>query len=320
MRKLGLALSLVIACGDAGDVSATDEPTSSSSSATLTSTSTTVSSTTAPSDTGGSSTAAESSTGSADESSSSTGEPIGTEGCGLPAVDATMQWAEHDIVVGSEMRQYFVWLPEPYDPMRAYPVVYQFHGCSDGDDRWTNNPPVQDESGPDAIHIRGKAVASCWDASPQGPDLTFFDALVTDVELTWCADAERRFATGYSGGSFMTHMLACARADKLRAVATIAGGQVGSDCTGQVAALLIHDADDQTVNISNSIAARDDHLARNHCDTAAPTMPIDPAPCEAYQGCDEGYPVVWCQTAGQDHSRQDELSAPAFWGFLSALP
>jgi hypothetical protein len=28
---------------------------------------------------------------------------------------------------------------------------------------------------------------------------------------------------------------------------------------------------------------------------------------------------VWCQTAGQDHSRQDGLAAPIFWSFLSSL-
>lgn len=310
MRRLALALVFAIACGDPAS-DATSSGDGSGSAAGGSSSSTTTSG--GPAD--GSSAAA--STSSASDSGS--GGSVGTLGCGVAPVDATAQWAEHQMFVDGVMRQYFVWLPEPYDPQRAYPVVYQFHGCSDGDDRWTNNPPVQDHSGADAIHVRGKAVASCWDASPQGPDLVFFDALVTEVESGWCADPERRFATGYSGGSFMAHMLACTRANQLRAVATIAGGQAGSGCTGEVAALLIHDADDHTVDIANSIAARDDHLARNHCDATAPTTPTDPVPCQAYAGCDDGEPVVWCQTAGQDHSRQDELSAPAFWTFLSAL-
>jgi polyhydroxybutyrate depolymerase len=251
--------------------------------------------------------------------SSSGGEPIGTPGCGQPAVDPTAQWIEHAIDVGGTMRQYWVWLPEPYDPARAYPVVYQFHGCSDSEDRQNNNPPVQDQSGADAIQVRGKAVGPCWDTAGQGPDVAFFDALVTDVEATWCADAERRFATGYSSGAFMTHVLACVRGDALLGVATIAGGQAGGDCTGPVAALLIHDTDDPTVGISASRAARDAHLERNGCDAVAAPTPVDPSPCAAYSGCDEGLPVVWCETSGQGHSRQDGLAAPAFWGFLSAL-
>jgi polyhydroxybutyrate depolymerase len=250
---------------------------------------------------------------------SSGGEPVGTAGCGQAARDATAQWVEHAIDVDGAMRQYWVWLPEPYDPARAYPVVYQFHGCSDAQDRQNNNPPVQDHSGADAIHVRGRAVDSCWDNSPTGPDVAFFDALVADVEATWCADPERRLATGYSSGAFMTHVLACVRGDVLRGVATIAGGQAGGDCTGPVAALLIHDTDDPTVNISASEGARDAHLQRNGCDAATAPTPVDPSPCASYSGCDGGLPVVWCQTSGQGHARQDDLAAPAFWGFVSGL-
>jgi poly(3-hydroxybutyrate) depolymerase len=264
---------------------------------------------------------ADSEGGSGVDGSTSGGGPVGSAGCGLAASDPSVQWSSHTIDVGGVLREYWVWLPSPYDPQRAYPVVYQFHGCSDGEDRWNNNPPVQDQSGADAIHIRGKAVQSCWDSgSPESPDVAFFDALVGEVEATWCADAERRFATGYSSGSFMTHRLGCARGDMLRGVATIAGGQGDADCTGPVAALLIHDSNDSVVDISASVSARAEHLARNGCDVEAPTTAVEPAPCQAYAGCDEGLPVVWCETSGQDHSRQDGLAAPAFWGFLSALP
>lgn len=322
-------LSFVIALGCAGDgggdggVTGSDGGSSSGGTASGTATSMTTSTDGDGSSGGGTQASATSAADSSDGSGSSdgsTGASPGTAGCGIAASDPTMTWSGHTVDVDGVTREYWVWLPEPYDPARAYPVVYQFHGCSDGDDRWNNNPPVQDHSGADAIHVRGKAVASCWDSNPQGPDVIFFDALVADVEASWCADPEHRFATGYSSGSFMTHALGCARADVLRGIASIAGGQPGNDCSGQVAALLIHDADDQTVNISASESARDSLLARNGCDAAAPTSPIDPSPCEAYAGCGEGYPVVWCPTAGQDHSRQDGLAAPAFWGFLSSLP
>jgi len=315
MRRAAAILLITAACGGSGD-----DDTGAQTDTDVTTSATTV-------DTGSTSSGAippeSSSSGdpstTLDSSESSTGEPPGTAGCGTPAADPSSEWVPHTIDVGGTMREYWVWLPQPYDPERAYPIVYQFHGCSDSEDRWNNNPPVQDMSGSDAIHIRGKAVESCWNTAVPGPDLDFFDALVPDVEATWCADPARRFVTGYSGGAFMTHVLGCVRADQLRGVASIAGGQAGFDCSGRVAALLIHDADDSTVNISSSVAARDDHLARNACDAMAATTPVEPSPCEAYAGCDEGLPVVWCQTAGQDHSRQDELAATAFWGFLSAL-
>ncbi len=246
------------------------------------------------------------------------GTAIGTEGCGLVATDPPETWTLKTVQVAAATREYFVYLPQGYDPATPYPIVYQFHGCSGGSDKQNNNPPVQDESAGQAIHVRGRAVGDCWDNGANGPDVAFFDAMVVAMEQAYCANPERRFVTGYSSGAFMTHLLSCQRGDMIRGVASIAGGQGGSGCSGQVAALLIHDLNDNTVNISASEQARDRYLAENGCD--ATTTPYDPSPCVQYDGCDAGLPVVWCQTTGQDHSRQDGLAAPAFWGFLSALP
>lgn len=320
MRRAALTWVALAACGGSGGSDATGETGTEASSTTVGADDDGESSdSTTPADTStGVGTTADATSGSSDDGT--TGAPVGTAGCGIPPQDPLTDWSPHVIDVDGVQRSYWVWLPLGYDPQRAYPVVYQWHGCSDAEEgRQDNNPPVQDESGSDAIVIRGKAVEACWDSNQDSPDVAFFDALVDDVEKTWCADPARRFATGYSSGSFMTHALGCARGDQLRGIATIAGGQVGFDCTGPVAALLIHDTDDPTVNISASIGARDDHLARNGCDAAAPPTPTEPAPCEAYTGCDEGLPVVWCQTSGQGHSRQDDLAATAFWTFLSAL-
>ena len=237
-----------------------------------------------------------------------------TSGCGQDPGLPTGQWVERSVTAGGTSRVYFVWLPEGYDPDRAYPVVYQFHGCSD--DRETNNVPVQSESGDDAIHVRGRAIERCWEYDT---GTALFDAMVPQIEADFCVDASRRFATGYSSGSFLAHHLACVRGDLLRGVATIAGGQAGSSCVGQVAALLIHDEDDTTVDIAQSEAARDRYLAANGCDLTAAPIPTEPPPCVRYVGCATGFPVVWCQTSGQSHARQDSLAAPAFWNFLSAL-
>ena len=235
----------------------------------------------------------------------------GTAGCGKASTIAAETW----VMRMAGTRPYFIRIPAGYDPARRYPIVYQQHGCSTSPNRETNNVPLEGQSGANAILVRGKAAADCWDTSATGVDLPYWDAMVADVEATWCIDPARRFATGYSSGSFMTHRLACLRGDLLKGVATIAGGQAESNCKGPVGALLIHDANDNTVNISASIAARDSHRMRNGC--AATTTATDHPPCVAYDGCST--PVVWCQTAGQDHARQDALAAPIFWDFLSKL-
>lgn len=240
-------------------------------------------------------------------------------GCGMATSAAPATWVEETVTVIGANRPYFVYLPTGYDPSRAYPIIYQLHGCSDSATPEDNNVPVHRETGADAIVVRGRAAMRCWNTNESGVDVAYFDAMLEAAESTFCVDTERRFVSGYSSGSFMTHALACTHGSLFRGVATIAGGQAGRMCTGDVAALLIHDLNDGTVNISASEGARDNHAMRNGCDVSATRTPTADPPCEAYAGCDPGLPVVWCQTTGEDHSRQDALAAPIFWNFFSSL-
>jgi polyhydroxybutyrate depolymerase len=242
-----------------------------------------------------------------------------TAGCGTPSEVEAESFVPQTITVGGGARDYFIRVPAGYDPARPYPIVYQHHGCSSEPDRETNNVPLDGQIGGDAILVRGKAAAGCWDTAPDGPDVAYWDAMVADVEARWCIDPTHRFATGYSSGSFMTHRLACIRGDLLRGVATIAGGQGETDCAGDPAALLIHDLNDPVVGIGASEAARDSYLSRNSCDVRTEPTPTDHPPCVEYAGCSDGRPVVWCMTTGQQHERQDGLAAPIFWDFFSSL-
>lgn len=237
-------------------------------------------------------------------------------GCGMANRDPTESWIRHAVDVDGVEREYFVYLPRSYDPEQPYPVVYEFHGCSGAEDRQNNNPPLEAESDGAVIHIRGRAVNDCWDPEIDGVEIDFFDVMVEDVEATWCANPSRRFATGFASGAFLAHRLACVRGNMLHGVASVAGGTPGRDCEGSAGALLVHDANDQTVSIDDSITTRDAHLERNGCDAGAATEAFDPRPCERYTGCDDGRDVVWCQTSEQGHGRQDSLSAPAFWSFI----
>ena len=246
-----------------------------------------------------------------------TGPITGSAGCGTASSIATGAWVQRSINVNGT-RDLWVWLPANYDPARAYPVIYELHGCSTGPNRETNNVPVERQVGSDAIAVRGKAASNCWDTATTGPDVPYFDAMLQDVEGAFCVDTSRRFLTGYSSGSFMSHRLGCIRGANLRGIATIAGGQSGTSCTGNVAALLIHDLNDTTVNISASVQARDNHLTRNACTAPPSSTPNNHPPCEDYAGCAAGKGVTWCQTTGMNHSRQDVLAAPIFWAFIQS--
>jgi hypothetical protein len=150
-------------------------------------------------------------------------------GCGVARSEAQGSFVQFTLDVAGTMREYFVYLPKGYDAMRAYPVVYQFHGA--GGTGKSNNVPIEKSSGADAIVVGGTALVSTtenrtqWQfTSASSPDLAFFDALVTKINESYCVDTTRLFATGFSSGSWMNNLLGCLRPKVLRAYGNVSGG------------------------------------------------------------------------------------------------
>jgi len=255
--------------------------------------------------------------------------PSPSAGCGMPAGQALNSWVEQPtLMVNGKSRQWWIWLPTNYNPARAYPVVFTFHGCGGA----SNFLPMQKVTGEEAIVVRGTGIdpMGCWTYSATGEDVSFFDAMLAGVEAKSCVDSSRVFLTGYSSGSWFTNTLECVRGDKLRATGTVSGGVAvrGTTCKGKYARIFVHDANDTTnYFIRNGDTTRDGNyverarlIALNHCATdTPPPVPEDPAPCARYQNCDPGYPVIMCQTMGKGHDRQDTLATTAFWGLFHSL-
>jgi len=255
-----------------------------------------------------------SSAGSGGTSSTTVAKP--SAGCTMPAGQMLKVWApQPNMMVAGASRQWWVWLPNNYDPTKAYPTIFLFHGCGDPG----NVVPMQNVTNDQAILVRGAGTQAntCWDQSPDGVDVTFFDQMLAAVSAQHCVDTSRVFAVGYSSGSWLVNSLDCRRAAKLRGAATVSGGYESSNCSGQIARIFIHDSDDKDNDISGSITERTRLIAANHC--TMNTLPDDPSPCVRYQGCDAAYPIDWCQTSGKMHDRQDSLAPGAFWKFFSGL-
>jgi polyhydroxybutyrate depolymerase len=263
---------------------------------------------------GASSTSTSAST-SAASSGAGGGTSTGTAGCGRAPSVATGEFVYESMMVGGVTREYAIRFPNDYDPATPYPLVMLFHGCGGID----NNVPMENESQDDAVLVKGAAVESCWDAAPDSADVVFFDELLGLVGERACVDSSRVFGVGYSSGSWLLNVLGCVRAGVLRAQGNVSGGlPYVQGCEGNLAGIFVHDLNDMSNGIEGGENARDRLLELNGCDSA--TVALDPAPCVQYQGCQDGFPVAWCQTSGKDHSRQDEFAPGAFWKFFSALP
>lgn len=242
-------------------------------------------------------------------------------GCQQTVAQTPNSWVEQPkLQVNGKARQWWTWLPLNYDPKRAYPIVFTFHGCGGPD----NFIPMQRTAGADAIVIRGTGVTQdgCWTYGGTGEDVKFFDAMLAEAEKDYCVDSSRVFATGYSSGAWLVNTLSCARADKLRAGGSVSGGVVGDrgDCQGKVSRIFIHDSDDTTNKFVENGNQKEITrlLSVDHCMADNP-VPEEPAPCARYPGCDAGYPVILCKTSGKKHDRQDTLATTAFWNLFKTL-
>src|SRR5579859_5785530 len=115
---------------------------------------------------GGTTPAADSGAADSDASNPATdgGAVTPSAGCGMAAGQALSTWVEQPkLSVNGVNRQWWVWLPTDYNPKRAYPLVFTFHGCGSPD----NIVPIQKYTGADAIVVRGTGITGgCWTYGP----------------------------------------------------------------------------------------------------------------------------------------------------------
>ncbi len=237
-------------------------------------------------------------------------------GCGMDAGQATGSWETSSVSVGGANRNYDVRLPASYDSATSYPVILLLHGCGSP----TNNVPMDQEAGDEAIVVRGSGSNDgCWQETANGDDLPYIDAFMEDVQARFCVNPDHLFAVGYSSGSWLASTLSCHRGDVYRGIASVAGGEPSGQngCSGQHGRIFIHDTQDMNNQLAWDMPSRDRMISTNNC--SMNTMEVQPSPCVEYQDCDPGFPVVWCETTGEGHNRQDNLARPAFWSFFQRL-
>lgn len=239
-------------------------------------------------------------------------------------------------------RNYYVWLPEGYEPTRAYPLVFIGPGCgSDG----LHGIQLQTTTGKDAIVV---GLDPSTDVDPGGrqcfdsqtfpdPEVPYFDQTLAALEAKFCVDKSRIFIEGFSSGSWLANLIGCVDAGTVRAQGNASGcmqGVPANACTKPIAYFGVHNDPDPNNSYDCGTKNRDEKIKRNGC--TSQTMPFTPVglktppgatiDCVQYVGCMPGYPVVFCTTKGLNptHSPQDDastaLTTAAMWNFWMTLP
>ncbi len=283
----------------------------------------------------------EDSTSDADSGSDTENDLPGCDGTAMLPTSPSGGYLTIDI--NGALRKFVLELPTGYDGYTPVPVIFTLHG---------RGTTAQEFLGSDYGNVRngiaGRALVvglegltrsglTSWavDGGIEQADFDFFDAVVATLKAEYCVDPQRMFAMGHGSGAMFSNELGCKRSAVLRGVGPVAGWGPSGNCGEKVAAIVMHNPDDDFVVWSTyGWSTVQFWTEQNECSDPG-TMPTDafpgdsdtgdPLPCQAMLGCDADYPVTLClhdyinQRGGTD-------AFPAQWGgeavtdFFLALP
>ena len=248
-------------------------------------------------------------------------------GCGAATWPAS---GDYTLDVDGTTREYIVAIPDAYDPNTPYKLVFAWHGLGGTAQQIAGGTfsggyyGLQTRSGGSTIFVAGQGLDTSnsvgsgpgWD-NMGGRDVAFTSAMLAWFRANYCIDDARIFSVGMSYGGIMSNTVGCTLGEDFRAIAPMSGMGPstfgGASCVGQVAAWISHGNMDTVVAFSSGQASRDYWASANHCATT--TMPIGSNGCVAYDGCDAGYPVHWCEFDG-GHT-VPSFAADDIWAFFS---
>jgi polyhydroxybutyrate depolymerase len=257
------------------------------------------------------------------------GGPTPSAGCNMPDPPS----GDLEIDVDGVQGQYRVSLPSDYDPATPYPLGFAFHGanrtgpqCQQGDCAGFQSV-MQDH----AVLVYMTSVGGPGWTNEIDLNVDFFEHVLDEILDHYCIDESLVFTAGTSSGAHFVNILGCRLADRIAAIAPVAGVLFGTNCGGRVAALIIHGVDDSSFEAGTQ--ARDFWREHDGCEdvTVPPIADVHASVvetpeshgCAEYQGCDPVAPVVWCEHSegGYDGSTHGWplFGGDRIWSFVSQL-
>jgi len=242
------------------------------------------------------------------------------EGCGKTDYPKS---GEYSINVEGQNREYILKIPNNYDPNKQYKLIFCIHPWG-GDMKQIANQGyygLEQRSQGSAIFVSPNGLEDNGQPrgwfNPNGRDIKFIKALINHFNSNFCIDQKRIFSTGFSFGGMMSFAIGCNMANVFRAIAPMSGAfYSGCDTTGNkdpIAVWMAHGTSDNVVPLKDGQSALKYFIAKNGCSNE--TVPVNPSPCVEYQGCKEGYPVIYCEFNG-GHAPQN-WAQQATWDFFS---
>ncbi len=273
---------------------------------------------------------------------------------GLPAATGDSVWT---VTSSGVPRVVTVHVPPHYDPTKPTALVLNFHGFTSdsiGEDVLSQMDPKADAENFVVAYPLGtgtplswNAGACCGTAEATGvDDIQFVRDILDAAPAKLCVDPKRIYATGMSNGGFLSNELGCDLADRIAAIAPVAGvlGIPAASCTPARPMPVMHfhgtldplvpwagSATLGFISVDDSIAG---WVARDHCTGAAvQTFSHGDASCATHQQCAGGAEVTLCTITGGGHTWPGGTPVPTLgytstdisatdqmWTFFAAHP
>ncbi|MFD3519778.1 alpha/beta hydrolase family esterase [Streptomyces sp. NPDC058653] len=235
------------------------------------------------------------------------------DGCRQPAPQQPGTSQLRTVASGGLSRTYQLHLPADYTPRKDWPVVLAFHGRGNtgvGTEEFSglsNLPAIV--AYPNGVIGTGDGDRQAWQGAPYAAagvdDVAFTGDLIDELKRTLCVDSRRVYATGKSNGAGFTGLLACRMADRIAAIAPVAGAfypETGENCrpSRPVPVIDFHGTGDVTIPYAGDpergLPALPEWTAawadRNDCRSRPHTRVIEPdITITGYNGCDRGADV-----------------------------
>jgi len=167
----------------------------------------------------------------ASPTSASSSGPRASAGCTATPL-APGETTEH-LASGGADYTFIRHLPPGYTGATPMPLVVDLHGYSESaaiQAQLSALGAFGDTHGFLTVTPQGPGAVPLWDTALGGRDLAFVADLLDAMEATECVDDARVFVAGLSNGAMMTSAVACAYADRVAAIAPVAGLSAFDGC------------------------------------------------------------------------------------------
>ena len=170
---------------------------------------------------------------------------------------------------------------------------------------------------PEGVPPREEGELQVWEFLPddEHDDLGYLSALVDWIGEGTCIDRERVYASGFSNGGTMAHLVACHSDGRFRAVAAVAAQRFPVSCpSGPISVLGIHGTDDRIVPYTGGQLIRrpdiempdvestyEDWAENGRCGPSVDEQVADDVRVRRWSDCHDDVEVLLYTVFGGDH-------------------